>query len=96
MESFAGLFVSSQWEVERRVLDGRPSCAYLGRSYGITLQRQIDISLTKQTTHVLHATGPPPPHSVLVHARARAHTGVQILRVEFAYTGLKEVIPACV
>lgn len=63
MESFAGLFVSSQWEVERPVLDGRPSSASLARSYGITSQRQIDILLTKQTTHVLHAAGPPPPRS---------------------------------
>lgn len=79
MESFVGLFISSQWEVERQDLqtwvssgggggegavweeeegglalncqpDGQPSPVYLGRSYGITLQRQIDILLTKQTT----------------------------------------------
>lgn len=61
------------------------------------LASQIDILLTKQTTHVLHATSPPPrSFCTPAHACARSHTGIQILKVLFAYTGLKEVIPACV
>lgn len=75
--------------------DGQPSPVYLERSYRITLQRQIDILLTKQTTHVLHASSPLPSllSRTCVCIIMYGHT---ILKVVFAYIGLKEVISACV
>lgn len=45
--------------------DGQPGPVYLGRSYGITSQRQIDILLTKQTTtHPTYFFLPHPPMCV--------------------------------
>lgn len=77
--------------------DGQPSPAYLGRSYGITLQRQIDILLTKQTTPVLsHTQLTPFPFCQHTHAHALSCTGLQILWVVFVDVGLNEVISACV
>lgn len=75
--------------------DGQPSPVYLKRSYRITLQRQIDILLTKQTTHVLHASSPLPSllSRTCVCIIIYGHT---ILKVVFAYISLKEVISACV
>lgn len=76
--------------------DGQPSPVYLGRSYGITLQRQVDILLTKQTTDVLHASSPLVFLPSDLHACALSCIGTQIRKVVFAYLGLKEVFSACV